>query len=395
MSEAPLEDGNALSDERLKVLFAYCHPTLVLETRVALTLGMLGGLTNDQIAGALRVPTAIVAERLAGARAKFKKAGIPFGVPRDGSLPERLADVLATVYLIFNEAYAGDGQLAAEAIRLGRMLAELLPDESEVHGLLALMLLNDGRRTSRYRHGELVLLDDEERNPWDRERVAEGEQHLARARALYGHGAYVLRAEIASVHMAEPVDWPELVALYTELARLVPSGAVELNRAIAVAEVAGPEAALGIVERIDFEPSELDHYCSLHSTRADLLRRLGRTIDARYAYGRALQLTRSEPERRFLKRRIAELPPPPLRTAKPSGTTLSTGSRLPQRPTRSRTLKHQLKTLVLNAGAFPLMRPIQPHTWNMFNRNLRSESALPMAPTTDEKKGDDDACPGT
>src|SRR6266571_3597313 len=201
ISEAPLEDGNALPDERLKVLFAYCHATLVLETRVALTLGMLGGPTNDQIAGALRVPSAIVAERFAGARAKIKKAGIPFGVPRDGSLPERLADVLATVYLIFNEAYAGDGQLAAEAIRLGRMLAELLPDESEVHGLLALMLLNDGRRTSRYRHGELVLLDDEERNPWDRERVAEGEQHLARARALYGHGAYVLRAEIASVHM--------------------------------------------------------------------------------------------------------------------------------------------------------------------------------------------------
>ncbi len=310
MSEAPLEDGNALPDERLKVLFAYCHPTLVLETRVALTLGMLGGLTNDQIAGALRVPPAIVAARLAGARAKIKKARIPFGVPRDGSLPERLAAVLATVYLIFNGAYAGDGQLAAEAIRLGRMLAELLPDESEVHGLLALMLLNDGRRTSRYRHGELVLLDDEERNPWDRERVAEGEQQLARARALYGRGAYVLRAEIASVHMAEPVDWPELVALYTELARLVPSGAVELNRAIAVAEVAGPEAALVIVERIEFEPSELDHYCSLHSTRADLLRRLGRTIDARYAYGRALQLTRSEPERRFLKRRIAELPPP-------------------------------------------------------------------------------------
>src|SRR5712691_4153483 len=190
-------------------------------------LGMLGGLTNDQIAGALRVPTAIVAERLAGARAKFKKAGIPFGVPRDGSLPERLAGVPATVYLIFNEAYAGDGQLAAEAIRLGRMLAELLPDESEMHGLLALMLLNDGRRTSRYRHGELVLLDDEERNPWDRERVAEGEQHLARARALYGHGAYVLRAEIASVHMAEPVDWPELVALYTER----PARAVRGSRA--------------------------------------------------------------------------------------------------------------------------------------------------------------------
>src|SRR5256714_1091010 len=281
MSEAPLEDGNALSDERLKVLFAYCHPTLVLETRVALTLGMLGGLTNDQIAGALRVPPAIVAERLAGARAKIKKAGIPFGVPRDGSLPERLADVLATVYLIFNEAYAGDGQLAAEAIRLGRMLAELLPDESEMHGLLALMLLNDGRRTSRYRHGELVLLDDEERNPWDRERVAEGEQHLARARALYGHGAYVLRAEIASVHMAEPVDWPELVALYTELARLVPSGAVELNRAIAVAEVAGPEAALVIVERIDFEPSELDHYCSLHSTRADQIGRATSEVQSR------------------------------------------------------------------------------------------------------------------
>src|SRR5437870_5514421 len=183
MSEAPLEDGNALPDERLKVLFAYCHPTLVLETRVALTLGMLGGLTNDQIAGALRVPPAIVAERLAGARAKIKNAGIPFGVPRDGSLPERLADVLATDYLIFNEAYAGDGQLAAEAIRLGRMLAELLPDESEVHGLLALMLLNDGRRASRYRDGELVLLDDEERNPWDRERESRRGRATSRTRA--------------------------------------------------------------------------------------------------------------------------------------------------------------------------------------------------------------------
>ena len=207
---------------------------------------------------------------------------------------------------MFGRHVAGDAELVNDFPHTLMSEAPLedgnaLPDER---------LKNDGRRTSRYRHGELVLLDDEERNPWDRERVAEGEQHLARARALYGHGAYVLRAEIASVHMAEPVDWPELVALYTELARLVPTGAVELNRAIAVAEVAGPEAALVIVERIDFEPSELDHYCSLHSTRADLLRRLGRTIDARYAYGRALQLTRSEPERRFLKRRIAELPPP-------------------------------------------------------------------------------------
>jgi RNA polymerase sigma-70 factor, ECF subfamily len=213
-----------------------------------------------------------------------------------------LAAVLAVVYLIFNEGYGGRVDLAGEAIRLGSALAGLMPDEPEVQGLLALMLLNDARRESRFEQGELVLLADQDRSRWNESLIARGRELLDRALALGGRGPYVVQAAIASLHTDEPQDWPEIAALYAELVRLNGSPVVELNRAIAVAEADGPEAALAIVEGLD-----LDGYQYFHSTRADLLRRLGRAAEAREAFERALELANAEPERRFLQRRIEEL----------------------------------------------------------------------------------------
>jgi RNA polymerase sigma-70 factor, ECF subfamily len=289
-------------DERLELIFTCCHPALALEAQVALTLRALGGLSTEEIARAFLVPEQTMKRRLSRAKRKITDAGIPFSVPPEHLLPERLAAVLAVVYLIFNEGYGGRADLGAEALRLGAALTELMPDEPEVHGLMALMLLDDARREARFKGGELVLLADQDRSRWDAERTARGRAALDRALALQGRGAYVIQAAIASLHMEEERDWPQIAALYGELARLTGSPVVELNRAIAVAEVEGTEAGLALVDRL-----ELDGYQYFHSTRADLLRRLGRAEEARTEYERALALAQAEAERRFLERRVAEV----------------------------------------------------------------------------------------
>ena len=300
-TEEEMEE-TSIEDERLELIFTCCHPALALEGQVALTLRTLGGLTTEEIARAFLVPEETMKRRLSRAKRKIKDARIPFGVPAEHLLPQRLAAVLAVVYLIFNEGYAGRVDLAGEAIRLGGALAELMPDEPEVHGLNALMLLDDARRDARFAEGELVLLADQDRMRWDEAKIGRGRAALDRALALRGRGAYVVQAAIASLHMDEPHDWPEIAGLYAELVRLTGSSVVELNRAIAVAEVDGPEAGLALVDRVD-----LHGYQYFHSTRADLLRRLARADEARLEYERALGLARTEPERRFLERRLSEL----------------------------------------------------------------------------------------
>jgi RNA polymerase sigma-70 factor (ECF subfamily) len=295
-------DEATFPDERLELVFTCCHPALGTEAQVALTLRTLGGLTTEEIARAFLVPEATMAQRLVRAKRKIKAAGIPFRVPDDHLLPDRLAAVLAVVYLIFNEGYGGRGDLAEEAIRLGRSLAELMPDEPEVHGLLAMMLLLEARREARFSDGELALLADQDRSLWDAERIAEGRAVLDRALALRGRGPYVLQAAIASLHADEPRDWAEIAALYEELARITGSPVVELSRAVAVAEAEGPEAGLEIVDSLD-----LDDYRYLHATRADLLGRLGRVDEARSAYARALELAHDDAERRLLERKRSEL----------------------------------------------------------------------------------------
>jgi RNA polymerase sigma-70 factor (ECF subfamily) len=297
-----LED-TVFPDERLELIFTCCHPALATEAQVALTLRTLGGLTTEEIARAFLVPEATMAQRLVRAKRKIKTAGIPFRTPPAHQLPDRLAAVLAVVYLIFNEGYDGRGDLAAEAIRLGRSLAELLPDEPEVFGVLALMLIQDSRRAARVRDGELVLLADQDRALWDRAELEAGRTVLERALALRGRGPYVLQAAIAALHADDPLDWPQIAALTGELARRTRSPVVELNRAVAVAEAEGLEAGLAALDAVQ----GLDTYHYFHAARADVLRRLGRAGEARAAYARALELVRSEPERRFLERRRAEL----------------------------------------------------------------------------------------
>jgi RNA polymerase sigma-70 factor (ECF subfamily) len=245
-----------------------------------------------------------MAQRLVRAKRKIKAAGIPFRVPDAQFLPDRLAAVLAVVYLIFNEGYGGRGDLAGEAIRLGRALAELMPDEPEVHALLALMLLHDARREARFAGGELVLRDDQDRSRWDAGEIEAGRRSLDRAITLRGRGPYLLQAAIASLQIDEPRDWRQIAALYAELLRLTGSPVVELNRAVAVAESDGPAAGLAIADALS---DTLDGYLYLHSTRADLLRRLGRDGEARSAYARALELGPTDAERRFLERRVAAL----------------------------------------------------------------------------------------
>jgi RNA polymerase sigma-70 factor, ECF subfamily len=295
-------DVSSFPDERLELIFTCCHPALAIDAQVALTLRTLGGLTTDEIARAFLVPEPTMAQRLVRAKRKIKAAGIPFRVPPSHLLPERLDAVLAVVYLIFNEGFGGREELAAEAIWLGRALSELMPDEPEVHGLLAMMLLLDARRASRFKGEELVLLADQDRSRWDVEEIATGRSALDHALALGGRGQYVLQAAIASLHAESECDWAEIVVLYAELGRLTGSPVVELNRAIAVAELQGPEAGLQIVDSLP-----LKDFRYLHTTRADLLRRLGRTAEARDAYLRAMDLTDDGAERRFVERRLTEL----------------------------------------------------------------------------------------
>jgi RNA polymerase sigma-70 factor (ECF subfamily) len=295
-------DDSMIKDERLELLFTCCHPALALEAQVALTLRTLGGLTAEEIARAFLVPEETMAKRLVRAKQKIKASGIPFRIPPAHLLPERLDAVLAVVYLIFNEGYGGRGDLAAEAIRLGRALAELMPDEAEAHGLLALMLVNDARRDARFADGSIVLLADQDRRLWDVDQIESGRTALDRALALGGRGPYVLQAAIAVLHVDAEPDWRELALLYGELAQRTGSPVAELSYAAARAEAGELEEALRIVDGLD-----LDGYHYLHATRAEILRRLDRADEARVAYERALRLVHSDAEREFLERRRDEL----------------------------------------------------------------------------------------
>jgi RNA polymerase sigma-70 factor (ECF subfamily) len=295
-------DDTGIKDERLELIFTCCHPALPLEGQVALTLRALGGLQTAEIARAFLVSEETMKRRLSRAKAKIKATGIPFAVPDAHLLPDRLDAVLAVIYLIYNEGYRGRVDLGAEAIRLGRVLAALLPDEPEAHGLLALMTIHHARRRARFSGEDLVLLDDQDRSLWDLRQLAVGRAALDRAIALGGRGAYVVQAVIAALQTRERIDWPQVADLYRRLVELTGSPVVELNHAVAVAQAGDPAAALRAVNRLD-----LDRYLYFHSTRGELLRRLGHDDAARAAYRRALELATSTPERRFLTRRLEQL----------------------------------------------------------------------------------------
>jgi RNA polymerase sigma factor (sigma-70 family) len=294
-------DDAVIKDERLELIFTCCHPALPLEGQVALTLRALGGLETAEIARAFLVSEETMKRRLSRAKAKITATGIPFAVPDAQLLPDRLDAVLAVIYLIYNEGYRGRVDLGAEAIRLGRVLAALIPDEPEVHGLLALMMIHHARRRARFSGEDLVLLDDQDRSLWDLRQIAAGRAVLDRSIALGGRGAYAVQAVIASLQTRERIDWPQVAEMYRRLVELTGSPVVELNRAVALAQAGDPAAALRVVDRLD-----LDGYLYFHSTRGELLRRLGRDEEARAAYRRALDLATSTPERRFLTRRLQQ-----------------------------------------------------------------------------------------
>lgn len=295
-------EHSAIPDERLELLFACAHPSLAREAQVALTLRALGGLTSDEIARSFLVSPETMKRRLSRAKAKVRKAGIPFSVPDAHLLPDRLAVVLAVIYLIFNRGYGGSDRLADEAKRLGRALSELMPDEPEVWGLVALMLLHDARRDARIRDGVVVTLAEQDRGLWNEHRIERGRRALDRAISLRGRGQYVLQAAIASLGLDEEIDWRQVALLYAELSALTGSPVVELNRAIAVAELEGPAAGLELIE-----PLELGDYLYLHTTRAELLARLDRHADASAAFVRALACGPTDEERRHIEARLREL----------------------------------------------------------------------------------------
>jgi len=301
--EPTMDEPTTFRDERLELIFTCCHPALSREAQVALTLRTLGGLSTEEIARAFLTPFDTMSKRLTRAKHKIRDARIPFAVPEDHQLPDRLAAVLVIVYLVFNEGWSdGRVDLAAEAIRLGRALVELMPDESETLGLLALMLLNDARRDARVSEGVLVPLDEQDRSLWNEQQILEGRELLGRAVARQSAGTYVIQAAIADLHLQQPRDWHQIAALYGTLAERTGSPVVELNRAVAIAELDGPDAGLALLDTLT-----LDTYRYYHSTRAEFLRRAGRTGDARAAYARALDLAETDHERQFLTRRLEEL----------------------------------------------------------------------------------------
>jgi RNA polymerase sigma-70 factor, ECF subfamily len=318
-SDTGESEPDGVADDRLRLIFTCCHPALSPDAQIALTLREVCGLTTEEIAHAFLTPAPTLAQRIVRAKAKIRDARIPYQVPSQAALPERLDQVLRVIYLVFNEGYAASSgaavtrhDLSGEAIRLGRLLVELLP-EPEAIGLLALMLLHESRRAARTSPaGELVLLADQDRSLWDRAQIEEGRALVERALSSRRVGPYTLQAAIAAVHAearsAGATDWEQIVGLYDVLARVDPTPVVELNRAVAVAMRDGPAAGLTIIDAL-LARGDLDDYHLAHSARADLCRRLGRPADARVSYQRALRLTRQEPERRFLERRLRELTP--------------------------------------------------------------------------------------
>jgi RNA polymerase sigma-70 factor (ECF subfamily) len=316
-AEVSVGDDEGLEDDRLRLIFTCCHPSLTPDAQLALTLREVCGLTTEEIARAFLAATSTVAQRIVRAKAKIRDARIPYQVPGRAELPDRLGTVLHVIYLVFNEGYSASSgasltrpDLSEEAIRLGRLLLELLR-EPEVEGLLALMLLHESRRPTRTSStGELVLLDEQDRSRWNREQIAEGAALVQRALGSRRFGPYTLQAAIAAVHAEAPTaaatDWAQIVGLYDVLVRADPSPVVELNRAAAVSMRDGPPAGLALIDAI-LARGDLDDYPLAHSARADLCRRLGRKAEARASYERALALTRQEPQRRFLARRLAEL----------------------------------------------------------------------------------------